>query len=307
MSRVKPADILLLVLMTVLFGLSFIAAKFALNGLGVFQLVFGRYFIAFIVLVILFRKKRHYFHIAASDVKHFLLLTLVEPVGYFVMETYGVQYASPSSVSVIIATIPAFAVIFAFFILKERLSPINILGILVSIFGVYLIVSLQQSTDLAPRPVLGDLLALGAAISAGLYNSLARRLAQKYPPITLTYYQTLAASVVFFPLALIEYFLVGEIYVDAFILGNVLFLAIGSSIFAYFLLNRALSRLGAAQVAVFSNLIPVVTIVFSYMLFHELLRPLQLVGAVCVMGGIYLTYRQRVRKGEFAGSSNENR
>ena len=212
------------------------------------------------------------------------------------METYGVRYSSPANVSLIIATIPVFAVIFAFFILKERLSAVNIAGIFISIFGVYFIVTLQESSVLAPRPVLGNFLTLGAAMAAGLYNSLARRLAQKYSPLTLTYYQTLMATIVFLPLATVEYFLSGEIHIDAFIAGNVFYLAIGGSIFAYFLLNRALSRLGSAQVAVFSNFIPVVTIIFSYFLFNELLRPLQFVGAGCVLGGIYLTYRQKTKE-----------
>lgn len=279
--------------MCTLFGLTFISTKFALDGLGIFQVIFGRYCLAFLILLIIFRKKRHYFSIASRDIKHFLALTLVEPVGYFIMETYGIRYSSPANVSLIIATIPVFAVISGYLILKERLYLINILGILISIFGVYFIVTLQKSNALAPHPVLGNFLTLGAAIAAGFYNSLARRLAQRYPPITLTYYQTLGATIVFFPLAIIEYFFAGGFHIDAFIIGNVFYLAIGGSIFAYFLLNRALSRIGAAQVAVFANLIPVVTIIFSFLLFNEMLQPLQLVGAVCVLGGIYLTYKQR--------------
>jgi drug/metabolite transporter (DMT)-like permease len=292
-NKTKPADILILILMCILFGLTFIATKFALGGLGIFQVVFGRYCLAFLVLVIVFRKKRHYFSIASHDIKHFLTLTMVEPVGYFIMETYGIQYSSPSSVSLIIATIPIFAMISAFFILRERLSLINVSGIFISILGVYFIVTLQKSTELAPQPVLGNFLTLGAAMAAGLYNSLARRLAQKYSPLTLTYYQTFVATIVFFPLATIEYFLSDGIHADAFIIGNVFYLAIGGSIFAYFLLNRALSHLGSAQVAVFANFIPVVTIIISYFAFNELLRPIQFAGAGCVLIGIYLTYKQK--------------
>lgn len=277
--------------MCALFGLTFIATKFALEGIGIFQVIFGRYCLAFLILVIIFRKKLHYFSIASHDVKHFLALTFVEPVGYFIMETYGIRYSSPANVSLIIATIPVFAVISGYLILKERLSFINILGIFVSIFGVYFIVTLQKSTGLSPRPILGNFLTLGAAIAAGFYNSLARRLTQRYSPITLTYYQTLVATIVFFPLAIIEYFIGDGFNINAFIIGNVVYLAIGGSIFAYFLLNRALSRIGAAQVAVFANLIPVVTIIFSFFLFNEMLQPLQLVGAFCVLGGIYLTYK----------------
>lgn len=282
--------------MCTLFGLTFIATKFALQGLGIFQVVFGRYCLAFFILIIVFRKKLHHFSIASHDIKHFLTLTMVEPVGYFIMETYGVHYSSPSSVSLIIATIPVFAMISAFFILKEKLSIINVSGIFISILGVYFIVTLQKSTELAPQPIVGNFLTLGAAMAAGLYNSLARRLAQKYSPLTLTYYQTLVATIVFFPLAFIEYFFSGGFQINAFIIGNVFYLAIGGSIFAYFLLNRALSRLGSAQVAVFANFIPVITIIISYFAFDEMLRPIQFAGAGCVLAGIYLTYKQKIVK-----------
>ncbi|MHA2055735.1 MAG: DMT family transporter, partial [Candidatus Hodarchaeales archaeon] len=164
-------------------------------------------------------------------------------------------------------------------------------GILLSIIGVYFIVSQQHASNLAPIPVLGNLLTLGAAVAAGLYNALARQLTQRYSPLIVTYYQTLVATIVFLPAAIFEYFFGIEMHIDGLILVNVVYLAIGGSIFAYFLLNRALSKLGVTRVSIFANFIPVITIIMSYFLFSEILRPLQVVGAVLILSGIYLTYK----------------
>ncbi|MFQ5583316.1 MAG: DMT family transporter [Calditrichia bacterium] len=291
MKTYRLTDLLLLVFMSILFGLTFIATKYALQGLGVFQVVFARYVLAFLVLTIILRKKRKFFYISPGDFKYFLALTMVEPVGYFVLETFGVQFTSPSNVSLIIATIPVFAVIFAAIVIKERPTILTFGGIALSILGVYFIVSTQEASALAPRPFLGNILTLGAAVAAGLYNTLARQLTQRYSPLTVTYYQTMVATVVFFPGAIIEYFIRGEIHFDWLIIGNVLYLALGGSILAYLLLNYSLSRLGVARVSIFSNFIPVVTIVTSYFLFGEMLQPLQLLGAGLVITGIYLTYK----------------
>ena len=277
--------------MCTLFGLTFIATKYALQGLGVFQVVFGRYVLAFLVLTIIFRKKRKFFYIAPGDIKYFLVLTFVEPVGYFILETFGIQFTSPSNVSLIIATIPVFAVIFASLMLKEKPSLLSVTGIIISILGVYFIVSLQASNPLASKPLLGNILTLGAAITAGLYNSLARRLTQRYSPLTVTYYQTMVATIVFFPLSIIEFFVQDNFYIDGLIIGNMIYLALGGSIFAYLLLNYSLSRLDVARVSIFSNFIPLVTIVMSYFLFNEMLKPFQLIGAVLVLFGIYLIYK----------------
>ena len=217
--------------------------------------------------------------------------TFVEPVGYFILETFGLQFTSPSNVSLIIATIPVFAVIFASLMLKEKPSLRSITGIIISILGVYFIVSLQTSSQLAPKPLLGNILTLGAAVTAGLYNSLARQLTQRYSPLTVTYYQTMVATIVFFPLSIIEFFVKENFNIDVLIIGNMIYLALGGSIFAYLLLNYSLSRLDVARVSIFSNFIPVVTIVMSYFLFNEMLKPFQLIGAVLVLFGIYLIYK----------------
>ncbi|NOX38396.1 MAG: DMT family transporter [Calditrichaeota bacterium] len=291
MSAGQGRYVPLLFLMTLLFGGSFVATKIALEGLGVFQVVLGRYALAFLVILAVFWRKRHYFFIPREDWKHFLLLTAIEPIGYFIFETYGVRLTSPSNVALIIATIPGFAVIFAVFLLNERPTRKTLAGIALSFVGVYVIVQAQQTTALAPHPLLGSLFTLGAAMCAGLYNSLARRLTRRYHPITLTFYQSLVATFFFFPLALGELWLGGEPVLNQRVLISLLYLSLGSSVLGYFLLNYGLSRLGASRVAIFSNFIPVVTIFVSYLIFGDMLRRVQFVGTGLILIGIYLTYR----------------
>lgn len=281
----------LLFLMTLIFGGSFVATQMALEGLGVFQVILGRYALAFLVIRILFWKKRHYFFIPRTDWKHFLLLTAIEPIGYFIFETYGVHLTSPSNVALIIATIPGFAVVFAVVLLNERPTPKTLLGIGLSFVGVYIIVQTQQATPLAPYPLLGSLFTLAAALCAGLYNSLARRLTRRYHPITLTFYQSLVATFFFFPLAVGEFWLGEGLDLNRRVVVSLLYLSLGSSVLGYFLLNYGLSRLGASRVAIFSNFIPVVTVFVSYRVFGDMLQPVQFAGAALILIGIYLTYR----------------
>lgn len=284
----------LLFLMTLLFGMTYIAAKYALQGLGVFQLIFARYAFAFVALSLLFRKTRRRFRLSGNDWKYLALLTAIEPVGYFIFETFGIRYTSPANVSLIIATIPIFAMIFAGLLLRETPGVLAVLGMLTSFGGVYLIVILQESNQLAPRPFLGNSLTLVAAMLAGLYNSVARKLTRHYSPLTITYYQTLAATVVFLPIAIVEYFHNPSAFlVDWKILLSVLYLAIGASVLAYFLLNHALSKLEAGRVAIFSNLIPVITIVASYFVYNERLKTEQFLAAGLILLGIFLTNTRR--------------
>jgi drug/metabolite transporter (DMT)-like permease len=279
--------------MTILFGLSFIATKQALLGLGIFQVVFFRHLLAWIFLTLLLWRKRKTLSIPRKDLKHFLLLTLVEPVGYFIFETIGIRYSSPSNVSIIIATIPIFSLLFAWWILKEKSRLPAILGIVLSLWGVYLIVAASVESELAPRPLLGNLFTVGACVSAGLYNVLCRRLGQTYSPWTITYYQSIVATIVFLPLAVIEYFILPDLEVTGEVFFSVLYLALGSSVAAYFILNYSLSKLPTQKVAIFANLVPVVTVFASWIFYREFLATRQVLGAVLVILGIYLTYLRR--------------
>ncbi len=279
-----------LLLMTLLFGLTFVATKVALQELGVFSVVTGRYGIAFLVFVLVLWKKRHLLVIPRRDWGHFLLLTVIEPVAYFILETFGLQLTSPTNVALMIATIPAFALLFGHFLLKERATLWSITGIGLSFVGVYLIVHFQEQSTLAPRPVLGSLLALGAAACAGLYNSVARKLSFRHHPITITFYQTLIATLFFTPLALWEIRSHPLQSLHFLTIASVIYLAVGSSLVGYFLLNFALSHLKAVQVAIFSNLIPAITLLAAFLVFGEMLTPAQFAGSALVLVGVYFTY-----------------
>lgn len=285
-----------LVIMAALFGMTYISARIALQGLGVFQLIFLRYLLAFGILTALFWKSRERFQVRRKDWSSFALLAAIEPVGYFVLETLGVSYTSPASVSLIIATVPLFTLILAAFILGEKPGWRARAGVVISFAGVCLMVLQQQPGTLAPRPLLGNLLTVGAACAAGLYNCLARRLSFRYPPLTITYYQTAVATVVFLPLAIWDSFAHPQFFLNGIIVGNVVFLAVGCSIFAYYLLNRSLSQFGAARVGVFSNLIPLFTIAASYVVYGEALQPLQYAWAALIILGIYLTFSHESRR-----------
>ncbi len=220
-------------------------------------------------------------------------------MSYFIFETIGIRYSTPSNVSIIIATIPIFSLLFARWILRERTHVWAIIGIIFSLFGVYVIVTSVVESSLAPRPFLGNIFTVGAAISAGLYNVLCRKLSQTYSPWTITFYQSLVASVVFLPLAISEFFILPDIQLNTEIFLSIVYLALGSSIIAYFILNYSLSKLPTQQVAIFANLVPVVTVFASWIIYQEFLARQQLLGAVFVIVGIYLTYLR------FKGNRNE--
>jgi len=293
MKHLSRKHAALLFFMSFLFGVSYIATQTALRDLGPFQVIFSRYFLASLVLAVVGYQKRHLLRLEPEERKMMLLLALIEPVGYLIFEVFGVRYASPSNVALVVATIPVFAVIFAAILLNEKMTPLGGFGILLSIFGVVIVVHLQDSSRLAPRPVLGSIITLGAAILAGLYNSLARRLTRRCHPFAITFYTTIIAGIAFLPMAAVEFGMHGYFRISASTVASLLFLSVGSSVVGYYILNFSLSKIGAAEVAVFNNFNPVFTIIASFLVFGEVMHPGQFVGAALVLAGIFFTFQRK--------------
>ena len=93
---------------------------------------------AFLFLYLIIAKK--FQKINKKDYKAFLLLALFEPLIYFIGESFGMKYVSATVGSVIVSTIPLFTPILAYYMFKERLSKMNITGIIFSFLGVLLVV-----------------------------------------------------------------------------------------------------------------------------------------------------------------------
>jgi drug/metabolite transporter (DMT)-like permease len=140
--------------------------------------------------------------IRRKDQPWFILMALFEPFFYFLGEANGLTMVSATVGAVIISTIPLFVPIAAYYLFKERLSPLNILGMAIS-FGGVLLVILKKGGGFSADP-RGILLMFAAVISAVGYTLVVRKLIDDYNPITLTAYQSFYGLLMFSPLFLIR-------------------------------------------------------------------------------------------------------
>jgi len=274
--------------MALLFGLSFVATKYALRSIPPFTLIFLRFCIASLLLGILFMRKRPK-KVERGDRWRIILTSLIVPGLYFLAETYGLKFSSATSVSLLVATIPIFAATFALLLLKERIGIWRGMGIVLSVIGVGTILTSVPGETTGWKMVrAGNLLGLGAALCAGLYMALGRDLLNRYSPLTITTFQALAAVLIFFPLASLELFTHQWGQINVFTFAAVVYLSLFCSVLAFFLWNYGISRLEASRAAVFTNLVPVFTVFGAFFLLGEKLYAGQMIGGALVIGGVTL-------------------
>ncbi|MFC2114872.1 DMT family transporter [Bacteroidota bacterium] len=229
------------------------------------------------------------------DVPVYLLLSLIYPTIYFMAESIGLTKISASLAAVIISLIPLFVPIGAYLLLKERVTVLNIVGILISFLGV-LIVILKPDFSLNAAPV-GIYLMLVAVMCAVGYTLMVKKLSKRYNPYSITTYQNIFGTMMFLPL-----FLVFDLKEFAGIqhsmkaILNLGYLAIFGSSIAFVLFNYSIKTIGVTRTEIFSNLIPVLTAVFAYFMLGEELGMKKVIGILVVLAGLFLSQLKSRKK-----------
>lgn len=284
-----------IIISMICWSFSFIWTKIALESFPPLTLITLRLILASVLLYGFLKLTGRFTKIEKSDLKLFLLLAFFEPFLYYVGETYGLTMVKPTLASVIVATIPVFAPFFAFVFLKERFTIINMLGIAVSLFGVYLIVN--QGTGGETTSPSGVALVFMAVLSAIIYGLILRKIPEKYSASNIIFYQSLLGLIYFVPVSLlVDRKTFPEITVTADAIGSLFMLTIFASVIAFVLFADVVRKIGITKSEVFTNLIPVFTALLSWVIFKEMMNFLQWLGVFVVILGVFVSQSKVRRK-----------
>lgn len=272
----------------IFWGMSFVWSTQVYENLNPTATIFLRLVVATIFFTAILFTFRLNERIHKEHLKLFALAALFEPFLYFIFEGYGLKNTSPVIGSGIIAMIPLVTPIAARIFLKERLTPMNVVGFIVSFAGV-IVMLLNKDLEFTASPK-GILFLLGAVIVAVGYSIALIRLTKLYKPLTITWMQNIIGMIYFIPLTVImerfepsNFGNVGGYIVPLVCLG------VFCSSLAYALWAFTFSKLGASRANVYSNLIPVFTAIFSYFIIHEALTPNKIIGILVVVIGLVLS------------------
>jgi drug/metabolite transporter (DMT)-like permease len=236
------------------------------------------------------------------DVKLFLLGGLFQPFLYFIFETYTYKsFLSPTIAEAMLSTQPILAPIFAWVLLRERITRNNVIGILVSTVGM-LILLLAGSSDFAlgnPWGVLLSVLTVSMSVS---YTVVLRRIPSHYSPLSIVFYVQSFALLLFYILwgimegkAGIAAICSSPIILPEQILTSfsaVGYLAVFSSVTAFILFCYTVREIGVTRANVFNNIRPVFTAVLMWILFSEQLPLWKFVGIVIIIIGLFISQKQ---------------
>lgn len=273
----------LIIFVNILWGGAFIALKVALQSFAIEQVLLGRVVFAAVLYLVLMPTCWKRVQYQKGDWKWLLAAMACEPCLLFTFETLGMHNTTASQASMIVACVPLMAAMAGYVFLKEKISRRCLTGICLAVLGVMLVSGVNQASESAPNPLLGNFFMLCAVCTVTATALILRRLTQRYPVIFLSGLQVLGGSLFFLPMALRAPW-PESVSMESW--GAIVYLGFGVTFLVYLVLNYSLSRIKAGHAMIFANIIPIAGLILAFFILDERMLPLQYAGAALVLAGI---------------------
>ncbi|MCW5626375.1 MAG: DMT family transporter [Burkholderiales bacterium] len=204
----------------------------------------------------------------------------------------SLAFTSVASSAALVTTNPVWVGIASLVILRERLAPAAIVGVVLGLGGSVLVLLSDQATGetaTASQPLLGNGLALLGAVMASAYLLIGRGLRARVSLQTYVWLVYAAAAVVLCLLALVAGAFTAPWGPVAW--ACMVGLALGPQLIGHTTLNWALRRVSATLVALAILGEPVGAALLAWLLFDETFTALQLAGFALLLAGIFVAAR----------------
>jgi len=279
----------------IVWGASFIATKVALKDLAPVTVVWLRFAIGVIILGIVTALKRQLSLPKGKQLIYLAILGFLGITFHQWLQSTGLETAQASTTAWIVATTPVFIAIFSLIFLREKLSWLQVLGIILAAGGVILVVSKGDIKSLFAgrfgEP--GDILIMISAVNWAVFSILSRRGLQENPATQMMFYVMtigwLFTSILFFSTGKISD--IGNITVDSLI--GVGFLGIFCSGLAYIAWYDGLQAVPASQIGAFLYLEPLVAVLVAWAVLGEELLLSAIAGGLVILLGVRLVQKLR--------------
>ena len=281
--------------MAILWGGTFIAARVVAQDVGPFSASFLRFAIASIFLVfITIRLEGKIPRLKKHQILPVILLGLTGVFAYNFFFFSGLKTVAASRGSIIVATNPIFIALFAYTFFKEKLTGINVIGILLCVSGAIIVISKGNPLGIIQGGLgTGEFYILGCVASWVLYSLIGKIAMKDMSPLVAVTYSCLVGGILLFFPACMEG-MPGDIAkYSAVDWSGIFYLGFFGSVLGFTWYYQGIKKIGAAKASVFINFVPISAVILACLILKEKLDLSLITGAIMVIGGAYLTNRKR--------------
>ena len=278
-----------------IFGLSYIFTKRAAGTAGPLALLGWRFFTAFSVMAVLAAFRLVKINLKGKKITPLLVVALCNPVVYFACETFGIHLTTAAESAAFLACIPAASLACSAVVLRKKPRKGQAVGIAVTLAGV--LATVASAGVSVSFSAWGYAILCGAVIAYALYSAFTEK-AESFSEMEITFVMLAAGAAVFMGAAVAEGAarhtladLAKLPFGNPAFLAAVLYQGIGCSVFAFFLSNTTIAKIGVNGAAAFIGVSTVVSIAAGALFLQEHLAPLQICGVILILTGVFIANR----------------
>ena len=267
---------------------NFIVVKRALDDVPPVGFTMLRFLLASVVLLLVLRWREGSVGLPRRDAVPIVLLGVIGFGAYQMLWTTALDGISAGDSAVLIASTPVLTALLAVAARADTLTPIRLIGSILSFAGVVVVIGAGQGLAL-DGSLGGYLLTLGAATCWAVYTAFGAPFLRRHSPLRTTTWATIAGTLALLPLG------TGQLLAsDGVAFGPEVALSIAySGMLAAGLGNvlvfHGVHLLGPTRVTAFQTLVPALAVVLAFLVLAEPIRAGQIVGGVVIVTGVLLT------------------
>lgn len=211
--------------------------------------------------------------------------------------TIGLSLTSPINSSIVTTSMPIFAMVLSFFILKEPITLQKALGVFIGCCGaVILILSSAAALSSKVGDIRGDLMCLGAQLSFALYLSLFNKLIKKYSVITVNKWMFLWATLIIWPFTAGHVADISWATVPSSTWWEAGFVVFFGTYIGYILTMIGQHTLRPTVVSIYNYVQPIVSVTVSILTGISVFTFMQGIAVILVFSGVWLVIKSKSRK-----------
>lgn len=281
--KINPKKIkgyLSLILVTILWGSSFVSSKSVLTIIAPMTLAMLRYLFSFLTLLTFFLIYEKDKTLKKQDYLDLMLSSGIGIFVYFIGEYNALRFISASTASIIVSLLPIFMLLTNIYLKIEKFSYSKLIFIMLTLVGVGLVVQADLRT-IFNQSLIGYSLMLMGVLAWVAFSISTVRLRKNNSNLKVITYQAGLALILFIPFGAFNSNQISLLNANNWL--NIIYLGVMASGLAFYLYVYSLKNVGTLPAAIFGNLVPVVTIITGYIFLNERLTPLQISGGALII------------------------
>ena len=208
----------------------------------------------------------------------------------------GLSLTTPISASVMMLTSPILVLILSAIILKEKITIIKTLGIIIGLAGAIFLILYGQRIGESKDAMLGNFLVFVNAASYGLYLIIVKRLTDKYHPFTFIKWLYLMGLIMVIPFGYSELQEVQWQDLPTSILYKIGFVVVFTTFLTYLLNIFALTKLKPTTLSIFIYLQPVIATMYALFTKSDTINTTKIIATLFIFLGVFLVTKKSTTK-----------